>query len=77
MPDLKEDADTTKRDVTEFPIPVATDFDKVVKNSEMVADAIDRHLDFEASAQGMPMTPIRLCPDQRVDLISDLSTIAK
>ncbi len=77
MPHMRDDAVPAEREVTEFPIPVANDYDQLVRQADLIAKVIDRHLDFEESAQGMSMTPKKLCPDQRIDLISDLAAIAK
>lgn len=64
---------TGRTDVEEFPMPVAEDWDEMVKKSLEMADVIDRHLDFEERFQGIKMRPAGLCPEQRVSLFSDLN----
>lgn len=60
----------------EFPLPVAEDWDATLAKAEQVAELIDKHLDFEEGFQGIEMRPIRLCPEQRVSLMTDLSVVA-
>lgn len=66
-----------RTDVEEFPLPVAENWNEMIENSRKLAEVIDKHLDFEESFQGIDMRPLRLCPEQRVSLISDMSAIAK
>lgn len=68
---------TGRPDTEEFPLPVAEDWDEMVEKANKMAGAIDKHLDFEESFQGIEMRPMRLCPEQRVSLVSDLSAVAK
>ncbi len=68
---------TGKTNVNELPLPVADDWDMLVEKANSIAEVIDKHLDFEESFQGVEMRPLRLCPEQRVSLISDLSAVAR
>ena len=62
-------------EVEEFPIPVAEDWDEIIQKSKSVADVIDKHLDFESKLQGRELRPITLCPEQKVSMVSDLTSI--
>jgi hypothetical protein len=66
---------TGREEVEEFPLPVAEDWDDLVAKSERMADAIDKHLDFESKLQGRELRPITLCPEQKVSLVSDLTVV--
>ena len=59
----------------EFPIPVAEDWDNIVRRADKAADVIDRHLDFESKLQGRELRPNTLCPEQKVSLVSDLKVV--
>lgn len=67
---------TGRTDSEEFPLPVAEDWDEIVEKANKIAEVIDKHLDFEEGFQGIEMRPLRLCPEQRVSLVTDLSTVA-
>lgn len=73
----EEEATTwvNRTDTEEFPLPVAEDWDQIVDKANKVAEVIDKHLDFEQRLQGIDMRPSRLCPEQKVSLASDLSSI--
>ena len=62
-------------EVEEFPLPVAEDWDEIIQKSNRVADVIDKHLDFESKLQGRELRPITLCPEQKVSMVSDLTSI--
>lgn len=66
-----------RTDVDEFPMPVAEDWDAQVEKASLAAEVIDKHLDFEEGFQGIEMRPLRLCPEQRVSLVTDLSAVTK
>jgi len=68
---------TGKTDVEEFPMPVSEDWDSLVEQANRIAEVIDKHLDFEEGFQGIEMRPMRLCPEQRVSLVTDLSAVTK
>lgn len=73
---VTEETDARSRErVEEFPLPVAEDWDQTVARANKVAKAIDKHLDYEGKFQGIKMRPGRLCPEQRVNLASDLNAI--
>ncbi|MHB9038315.1 MAG: hypothetical protein ACYC64_16800 [Armatimonadota bacterium] len=63
------------RELEEFPLPVAEDWDSLVQRADKMADVIDRHLDFESKLQGRELRPNTLCPEQKVSLVSDLTAI--
>lgn len=66
------------RTVTEeFPLPVADDWDAMVAKAQRAAEVIDKHLDFEEGFQGIDMRPLRLCSEQRVNLMTDLSVVTQ
>jgi len=59
----------------EFPLPVAPEWDELVRRSNLASEVIDRHLDFESRLQGRHLRPMSLCPEQRVSLASDLRSL--
>lgn len=65
--------------ITEIPIPVVPDWDAQVRQATRLARLIDRHLDFEAYSRTVveaeQLSPRRLCPEQRVDLATDISAV--
>lgn len=63
--------------VEELPIPVSSDWDEQVDKANAVAATIDKHLDYERKHQGKGLTPIRLCPEQRVNMVSDAIAAAR
>ncbi|HUV04828.1 MAG TPA: hypothetical protein VMX94_06945 [Armatimonadota bacterium] len=62
-------------DTDELPLPVVPDWDILVSKSNEVARIIDRHLDYESIYQGHELNPAGLCPQQRVNLVSDLAAV--
>ena len=66
---------TDRGDLTDFPLPVAEDWDILVEKSEKAAEVIDKHLDFESKLQGRELRPVTLCPEQKVSLVSDLAVV--
>jgi hypothetical protein len=64
----------------EFPIPVVPDWDELVKQSSQMAKLIDRHLDYEERGRRLlpneRLTPIGLCPEQRVNMITDIVAVS-
>jgi len=67
--------ETAPPEVEEFPLPVAEDWDDVLRRATRVADVIDRHLDFESKLQGRSLSPLTLCPEQRASLAADLNAV--
>jgi hypothetical protein len=59
----------------EFPLPVVPDWDNLVTKASEVAKVVDRHLDYESIYQGHDLNPAGLCPQQRVNLVSDLTAV--
>ncbi len=62
-------------DTDELPLPVVPDWDTLVAKSNEMAKVIDRHLDYESIYQGHDLNPAGLCPQQRVNLVSDLTAV--
>ena len=59
----------------EIPLRVVPDWDQQVARAENLCRLLDRHLDFEAKGrilrQAHDFRPQHLCPEQRVQMISD------
>jgi hypothetical protein len=59
-----------------LPITVVPDWDEQVRKACQTARLIDRHLDYEEKGRRMlpneRLTPIGLCPEQRVNMVTDL-----
>lgn len=62
-------------DTDELPLPVVPDWDNLVSKSNDMVKVIDRHLDYESIYQGHDLNPAGLCPQQRVNLVSDLTAV--
>jgi hypothetical protein len=66
-------------EVQEIPLRVVPDWEAQVRQATCMARLIDRHLEFEAYsrtvAEAEQLTPRRLCPEQRVDLATDISAV--
>lgn len=62
-------------DTDELPLPVVPDWDTLVSKSSEMAKIIDRHLDYESIYQGHDLNPAGLCPQQRVNMVSDLTAV--
>jgi hypothetical protein len=66
---------------TELPLPVVPDWDEQVRHATQMTRLIDRHLDYEAYSRSLveaeQLTPRRLCPEQRVNLITDMVAITR
>ena len=65
----------SREEIGEFPLPVAEDWDDLVRKAEKAAEVIDKHLDFESKLQGRELRPITLCPEQKVSMVSDLTAV--
>lgn len=73
---LSETGQEPKRgELGEFPLPVAEDWDDLVKRAEKATEVIDKHLDYESKLQGRELRPNTLCPEQRVSMVSDLTAV--
>ena len=73
--------DTIIEDAVEAPERTVPELDPVVetKKAAEMAKLIDLHLDYERQSR-IPLsmdelTPRRLCPEQRVDLVTDLYAV--
>jgi hypothetical protein len=66
-------------DPVEIPLPVVPDWDRQARSAVRMARLIDRHLDYEAycrsGVEAERLSPRRLCPQQRVDLVTDLLAV--
>ena len=62
-------------DADELPLPVVPDWDTLVSKSRELSKIIDRHLDYETIYQGHDLNPQGLCPQQRVNMVSDLTMV--
>jgi len=62
-----------------IPIPVVPDWDAQLQAATRMARLIDRHLDYEAYSRSVveaeQLSPRRLCPEQRVDLVTDIYAV--
>lgn len=67
---------TDVEEVEELPLKVVPDWDEQVKQATEVCRLIDRHLDYEARGRLLleldDFRPQHLCPEQRVQMVSDL-----
>lgn len=72
-PTLPVGADTVTEDL---PLRVAPDWDEQARRADEACRLIDRHLDYEARGRLLleleDFRPQHLCPEQRVQMISDL-----
>lgn len=63
----------------ELPLPVVPDWDLRVQRANRLMRLIDRHLDFEAYGRCLleaeELTPMALCPEQRVNLLTDVQVV--
>jgi len=66
-------------EIQEIPLRVVPDWDAQVRQATRMARLIDRHLEFEAYSRSVveaeQLTPRRLCPEQRVDLATDILAV--
>lgn len=62
-------------DTDELPLPVVPDWDGLVCRADEMVKVIDRHLEYESIYQGHELNPAGLCPQQRVNLVSDLTAV--
>jgi len=66
-------------EIVEIPLPVVPDWDAQLRVATRMARLIDRHLDYEAYSRSVveaeQLTPRRLCPEQRVDLATDIRAV--
>jgi len=66
---------------TELPLRVAPDWDEKVRQSTLMTRLIDRHLDYEERGRRMlaneRLSPIGLCPEQRVNMVTDVLAVTR
>ncbi|MCC2669570.1 MAG: hypothetical protein K0Q72_2041 [Armatimonadetes bacterium] len=66
----------TEETIEELPLRVVPDWDDQVRRAENLCRLIDRHLDYEARGRLLldleDFRPQHLCPEQRVQMLSDL-----
>jgi hypothetical protein len=81
---LVDDIRTEVRPVvepTEYPLPVVPDWDELVKQASQIAKLIDRHLDYEERGRRLlpneRLAPIGLCPEQRVNMVTDVVAVSQ
>lgn len=62
--------------IEELPLRVVPDWDDQVKKANELSKLIDRHLDYEARGRLLldldDFRPQHLCPEQRVQMVSDV-----
>jgi hypothetical protein len=85
MPEQIEIVNRVKTEVrpavapAEYPLPVVPDWDELVKQASQMAKLIDRHLDYEERGRRLlpndRLSPIGLCPEQRVNMVTDLVAV--
>ena len=72
------DADT---ETEELPLKVVPDWDDRVRRADVLCRVIDRHLDYEAAGRSLrdlrDFRPQHLCPEQRVQMITDAYAITR
>ena len=65
-----------REEIEELPLRVVPDWDDQVRHANDVCRLIDRHLDYEAKGRLLldleDFRPQHLCPEQRVQMASDL-----
>jgi len=79
MPQRADEVRYLSVDATEIeeplPLTVVPDWDEQVRRGSQLARLIDRHLDYEERGRRMlpneRPTPIWLCPEQRVNMLTD------
>jgi len=73
---VQETAPASRPTPTELPLPVVPDWDAQVQRATRLARLIDRHLDYEAYGRCLlepeELTPMALCPERRVNLLTDV-----
>jgi len=59
-----------------LPLIVVPDWDEQLRKASHLTKLIDRHLDYEEHGRRMlpneRLTPIGLCPEQRVNMLTDM-----
>jgi len=64
-----------------LPLTVVPDWDDQVRRAGHLTRLIDRHLDYEERGRRMlpneRLTPIGLCPEQRVNMLTDMMAVSR
>ncbi len=64
-----------------LPLTVVPDWDERLRRATQLTRLIDRHLDYEEKGRRMlpneRLTPIGLCPEQRVNMVTDALATAR
>lgn len=64
-----------------LPLPVAPDWSDRARRAEAMTRLVDRHLDYEERGRRLPaghrLRPVGLCPDQRVQRVTDLYAVTR
>jgi len=75
-PSMFETAPLPGVEPAEFPLRVVPDWEARVQRATRLAGVIDRHLDYEAYGRCLleaeELTPMALCPEQRVNMLTDV-----
>ncbi len=58
-------------------MPVVPEWDQMVQSADEMASLVDQHLEYESALQGRDMTVDTLCPEQKMNLVSDLAYLAR
>jgi DICT domain-containing protein len=68
-----------ERETIDVPLRVVPDWEEQLRAATRMARLIDRHLEYEAYSRSVveaeQLTPRRLCPEQRVDLTTDILAV--
>lgn len=64
-----------------LPLTVVPDWDEQLRKANLLTRLIDRHLDYEERGRRMlpneRLTPIGLCPEQRVNMLTDVQATTR
>jgi hypothetical protein len=70
------EAPVTEVEITELPLREVPDWDAQVRRAAGACRLIDRHLEYEARGRyltdALAFRPEHLCPEQRVQMLTDL-----
>jgi hypothetical protein len=68
-------------EVEALPLPVVPDWDEQVRQAGDTCRLIDRHLEYELRCRtlrdGEEFAPRHLCPEQRVQMVTDLYAVTR
>jgi hypothetical protein len=70
-----------EHEIDDVPLRVVPDWEDQLRVATRMARLIDRHLDYEAYSRSVveaeQLSPRRLCPEQRVDLTTDIQAVVR